>query len=473
MVAAEFLLQPPPVQRTATAYAPIIGIQIHLLGSLRVLVNSIDVTARIKYRKGIALLALLSIECNLLHPREHLADLFWPTLSLQAARTNLRQVLSNLSSVLSHSGTSDNSALQVNSHSVGLFLGPCVDIDVARVRTEIATLRGQERFAPALSSDPASEPTAAKIPTHPLLAGFDLPDCETYAAWLNHQRLHFADCVIAIYEDLAARAAATGNTDLAIDYAYQIERVDPLLERNQARLIRLLMSSGRTERALKQYEMFAARLQNELDVPPEPGTLLLRDQIMKQQGAVPLWPDAPTTMSSGAASHTGRRCSVTVLCAAYYATAACGDACKDMAHTQQVRAALTSVLRQHGGNIMAHAGLGISAWFTRSDGRDCGCHAALLAACEAMASTALPQCLRIGIYTGMATIDADFELASELNEVAELATRMSLIAEDGDIVACTATLRGQPLKAEMLGDWKFRGISKPVTAFRLTQPATD
>ena len=75
-------------------------VKIRLLGSIQILIGNEDCTSRVKYRKGLALLALLAVECNVMHQRDRIADLLWPELSLTAARSNLRQVLSNLGRIL-------------------------------------------------------------------------------------------------------------------------------------------------------------------------------------------------------------------------------------------------------------------------------------------------------------------------------------------------------------------------------------
>jgi class 3 adenylate cyclase len=72
----------------------------------------------------------------------------------------------------------------------------------------------------------------------------------------------------------------------------------------------------------------------------------------------------------------------------------------------------------------------------------------------------------------MALVAEGFEAADKLSEIAELATRLSLIAEDRDIVVSATTLRREVLEAESLGEWRFRGLRKPVMVFRLAPSAT-
>ena len=108
--------------------------RIRLLGITEIRIDNVDVTSRIKYRKGIALLALLAVECNVMHQRDRIADLLWPDLPLSAARSNLRQVLSNLVKVLEPCAPHDQTIINASAGAIGLYTGNTVDIDVVKVQ---------------------------------------------------------------------------------------------------------------------------------------------------------------------------------------------------------------------------------------------------------------------------------------------------------------------------------------------------
>ena len=88
------------------------------------------------------------------------------------------------------------------------------------------------------------------------MAGFDLVDCEGFMEWIGHQRHYFSDCLISIYEDISDRAESAGDMDTALAFVRKAVQIDPLLEANQLRLIRLLAAVGRQERALRELNMF-------------------------------------------------------------------------------------------------------------------------------------------------------------------------------------------------------------------------
>src|SRR5690625_4390798 len=67
-------------------------IEIHLLGEIQVTVGGALLGGK-RYAKVLALLAYLAVESGRRHSREALADLLWPALGADEARTNLRQAL--------------------------------------------------------------------------------------------------------------------------------------------------------------------------------------------------------------------------------------------------------------------------------------------------------------------------------------------------------------------------------------------
>lgn len=99
-----------------------------LLGSPRLYRGEHDITAQVKYRKGWALLGFLAAHPGQWQQRAHLAELLWPHLENSAARTNLRQVLNNLSGLLD--GSNASAALERDSQRVRYVLGRGLDADI-------------------------------------------------------------------------------------------------------------------------------------------------------------------------------------------------------------------------------------------------------------------------------------------------------------------------------------------------------
>ena len=74
--------------------------QVKLFGGCLVQLDGKSVTEAFRTQKERALLAYLCVEANHPHPREHLAELFWPGRPEGSARANLRQALLGIRRVL-------------------------------------------------------------------------------------------------------------------------------------------------------------------------------------------------------------------------------------------------------------------------------------------------------------------------------------------------------------------------------------
>lgn len=457
-----------PLQRTEDCAEP--AVSIHLLGALQVFANGIDVTGQIKYRKGLALLAMLAVECDVVHSRDRLADFFWPSLPLTAARSNLRQVLSNLSRVLGRVGPSGSPALHITHNTVGLPLGKFVDLDVHRV--EAASRARLEKNSLAQVTDLVGRfrIPAPSLLNQKFLSGFDLPDCPDYSVWLSQQRRYFEDCVIAIYEFLGERAEATGELELALHYARHAADVDPLLEINQSRLIRLLALSGRPKRAVLQYREFAERLREELDVEPEPATRALYLQISNGDFSPALNLRTPVpacvTDSNAPAPERTRLQRVTII------YAACSplprDAYERRVAARRLRESTEQILREHGCELVETVASGVLAFMAWSEPGVSGGTAAIAGARIVMQRVCQADQLRIGMFTDVVVLGDPAHYTEEFREAAELAYRLSLIAEDGEIVACGQTLAAVAVPTTPIGVWNLRGIPEPLELYRVS-----
>lgn len=433
-------------------------IRIRLLGNIQILIGNQDCTSRIKYRKGLALIALLAVECNVLHQRDRIADLLWPELPLTAARSNLRQVLSNLGRILEPGVCEGLSILRVTAGTVGLFVGNQVHLDVAKVQATCDSLRHKSDISHIHLSDIETALPSPQVISKEFMAGFDLVDCEGFMEWIGHQRHYFSDCLISIYEDISDRAESAGDMDRALAFVRKAVQIDPLLEANQLRLIRLLAAVGRQERALRELNMFVKRLRDELDVEPSLETKALHDEIT--QGLI-----LPRTQTTKSRPSEGNMRWMTVL----YAVCApsINDALIRTKTTRQSREETTEVLRRNGAYVVRPPGRGVFAYFGWSeDQRNCARNA-LDGAREVLSKVSAPQYIRIGIYTCQVYFENQGEQLDELGECSDIAYRLSLAAEGGEIVVCEETLQKIQVKTEKMGLGQLRGIRETVTLFRI------
>lgn len=431
--------------------------RIRLLGSAEVRIDNLDATSRIKYRKGLALLALLAVECNVMHQRDRIADLLWPTLPLSAARSNLRQVLSNLVKVLEPGAPHDHPIIRVTAGTVGLFTGVHVDIDVVKVQTNSEVLSRKSEVMFKNLNDVEAIFVSDRDTNKRFLDGFDLGDCSDFMEWLGHQRQYFHDRLITLYEDISDRALETGDLDRALAFIRKAVLIDPLLEANQSRLIRLLASLGRREHALRELNSFIARLRNELDVDPSSEMLSLREQIM--QGLV-----LPALHAENHPPAPAKTRWVTVL----YAVCAPweNDPMVRTRISRQSREETAEILRSHGAYVVKPPGRGVFAYFGWSeDQRHCARNA-LDSAKQALAVVSSAEHVMVGIYTSQMSFDNPGEL-DELGECSDIAYRLSLAAEGGEIVVCEDTLQKIQAKTEKIRLGQLRGILETITLFRI------
>lgn len=434
------------------------AVRIRLLGSAQIQIGNEDCTSRIKYRKGLALIALLAVECNVMHQRDRIADLLWPNLPLTAARSNLRQVLSNLVRVLEPAAHEELSMLRVTGNTVGLFVGKHVDLDVAKVQAASENLLRRLEITQVNFDEIEAMLPSPHLVNREFLAGFDLADCDGFMEWLGHQRHYFNECLITIYQDISDRAEAVGDMDMALTFIRKAVQIDPLLEVNQLRLIRLLATLGRQDRALRELNMFVTRLREELDVEPSPETKALRDQIL--QGHV-----LPHGRVANSPPNTGNTRWMAIL------YAACAPSLSDpLLRTtiiRQSRAEAAEVLRDHGAYVVRPPGRGVFAYFGWSeDQRNCARNA-LDGAKEVLEKVSSPQYIGIGIYTCQVYFENPDEQLDELGECSDIAYRLSLAAEGGEIVVCEQTLQKIQAKTEKMGLGQLRGIREVVTLFRI------
>jgi DNA-binding SARP family transcriptional activator len=73
---------------------------------------------------------------------------------------------------------------------------------------------------------------------------------------------------VTLLVELARVQEQTGDVSAAIDTLQQAVASDPLHEEAQGRLMRLLVQTGRRHRALWQYRVLRAALQQEMDAEP-------------------------------------------------------------------------------------------------------------------------------------------------------------------------------------------------------------
>jgi predicted ATPase/DNA-binding SARP family transcriptional activator len=272
-------------------------LSISLLGPLRVSCDGRPVTG-FESDKVRALLAYLAVEADRPHRREKLAGLLWPDWPERSARTNLRQALSNLRTVIGDrlpaaSAHAPPSFLHISPQAIQFNRESEAWVDV---------LAFDDRLAGSAPS-PADPQTmhhldeAVALYRGPFLEGFSLPDSTAFEEWMlfEGERLH--RLAVEALHRMGEWHAGEGRVEQALPYAWRQVELDPWRESGHQQAMRLLATSGKRAEALAQYETCRHHLAETLGVEPSGETLALyeriRDGTLEGQFRVPAPVPAP------------------------------------------------------------------------------------------------------------------------------------------------------------------------------------
>ncbi len=364
------------------------------------------------YAKGRALLTYLAAEPRW-HAREALGELFWP--NSPGSRANLRQVVSNLRSILgdqAHTAPcleADRNAIRLHPESdlwvdVAAFT-PVPDICTGNTTTEQSQpcIEGMEKVADLYRGE--------------FLDRLTLPDCPDFNDWLDVRREGLRRQAVANFQRLAECHERAGNWMRALQFAHRWEALDPLAEEAQRCLLRLYATSGQTAIALKQFDAFSRRLEQELGRTPEEATRILRQKILSGEHEPPL----TIRPSPEAALRPSERRQLTAL---YCEIAVTGNDPEEIAEMQRepMRRAM-QLIRLNGGYLIPSYGGGLLAYFGYPQAQE---NAALLAVrtASALRLTDGGAPIRVGIQTGMAVIGPDPAMPDIAGQVSATAIRL-------------------------------------------------
>ncbi|MDQ1300679.1 MAG: hypothetical protein QG637_599, partial [Chloroflexota bacterium] len=210
-----------------------LGLRIQLLGGFDLTYGDTRVSA-VNTPRLRALLAYLILHRTVPQPRQHLAFLLWPDSDEIQARTNLR----NLVHLLRHALPHGECCLHIEGQAI--CWEPHVPYTLDVVEFETAIQAGRLRAAIEIYH------------------GDLLPDC--YGDWIVQERERLRQLYIGALERLAQQLEDAREYHVALSYAQQLAREDPLCEAHCRRLIRLQMLAGDRAAALRTYHACASAL---------------------------------------------------------------------------------------------------------------------------------------------------------------------------------------------------------------------
>lgn len=242
------------------------GTVIHLFGAVSVEVAGQRLVG-FRSQKTLALLGYLAAEQRPVM-RDHLAAFLWPDASPAEARGHLRRSLHDLISKVPGCISADYHSAQISPEAI--------------YRTDIA------RFdALRAEGDRASLEAAATLCRGELLEGIYLEDCPDFSVWLLAEREKYRARAIEVLESVLNSHLEMGNFAAALEYAWQLFKLEPWREMVFRQTMLLLARSGRRNAALRHYRICERILAEELSVEPSDDTRRLYERIRRSQSIPP------------------------------------------------------------------------------------------------------------------------------------------------------------------------------------------
>jgi DNA-binding SARP family transcriptional activator/tetratricopeptide (TPR) repeat protein len=215
--------------------------------------------------KARALLVYLAVT-GTAQSRSALAGLLWSDLPEEAARTNLRLVLTKLRRALPQH-------VEVTRRSVALAAEQSVWVDAL----EVARLSGVADDLDALLA-------AVELCRGEFLEGVEVPGALLFNQWVVAERAVCRATVLGVLDRAVQLARDRADTAAGIQVARRLVALEPLHEDAHRALMWFLAHGGQPSAALAQYERCRSVLAEELGVEPSSATHALRDEILQTEG---------------------------------------------------------------------------------------------------------------------------------------------------------------------------------------------
>ena len=446
-----------------------------LLGGFRAHLDSRDPLS-LPTRKAQALLAYLALPVGVAHPRDKLASLLWGNTMETTARTSLRQTLYALRKLLR---AADVPPLRVESSTVALD-PDAVIVDVRRFEERVA------------NGAPSALIEAASLYRGDLLDGLSVGE-PPFDDWLMTERERLRVLALEGLSRLLDHQRGTPPPEDAVQTALRILALDPLAESVHRTLMQLYAETGRRGAALRQYQLCAASLAQELGAKPEKETTALYEDILRQRFRVNLWPergagDRVAKTLGSPTSVEGERKQVTVLFADLKGSMELltgrdpEDARKVL---DPVLERMMQAVHRYEGTVNQVMGDGIMALFgaplAHEDHAVRACYAALRMqalvhayAEETRRRHGVAVQIGVGLDSGevvVRAIETDVHLDyTAVGQTTHLAARMQQIAEPGSICLTRSTLElaESYVTATSLGTTELKGVPGAFEVYELT-----
>lgn len=249
--------------------------------------------------RALALLAYLAATRQP-HDRDALLALLWPEFDLASARNNLRRELSILKAALGEE------FLVVDRLQIAWNTQAETWLDIAAFQEQRAIWQGHAHPDDRLCAEcGAALETGVQLYADEFLAGFGLPDSQAFDEWLFFQREELRQQLAAMLQALVGWHTRAGSYRAGIVFARRWLALDALHEPAQRGLMRLYSYDGQHSAALRQYEVCARTLRDELGTEPEAETRELYEAIKARQARPQAAPGAGAEPPGRSAAQVG------------------------------------------------------------------------------------------------------------------------------------------------------------------------
>lgn len=239
-----------------------------------------QITLSLQPRRAAELLCYLLLYRNRLHEREKLATLLWPESNPVQSRRYLRQTLWELQAGMKHialdsTGQPCARLLDVENDRMGINSYTEYWLDIAVFEEAYAVV--ENKPGRDLSPEQAEQlRLAVQLYSGNLLEGW-------YQDWCILERDRLQNIYLAMLDKLLAYSATQYAYGTGLTYGAEILRYDRAREQTHRQLMWLYCMAGNRTAALRQFDLCAAALHEELGVEPSPGTINLYQQICNPQ----------------------------------------------------------------------------------------------------------------------------------------------------------------------------------------------
>lgn len=218
-------------------------------------------------RPAKTLIKLLAVQPGHALHREQIIDILWPDADAESALNSFGKVLHAARRALEPRRVrrQDSAYLRLTDGMLALnTMHVVVDVDEFELLAEDALRRGEiEAYQAALA----------------LYAGELLPE-DRYENWCSERRSVSAELRVRLLQGLAEALERRGAPNEAADQLREVLRHDPTREAVHRQLMLLYARMGIPDQAVRQFHVCEAVLRRELDLAPQPETVLFYNEIL-------------------------------------------------------------------------------------------------------------------------------------------------------------------------------------------------